>query len=310
MPPFPARHPDRPVRHLTFIINPVAGSSCQRRKRWAARIAELCPEAEVLVTEDAGQARGWARERSEQEGRGIIAVGGDGTVHEVGNGLIGGKAALGVLPVGSGNDFFKMLASPRDLEQALPWFQQASPRYCDVGRVEILHEDDHRSEHHFINGLGIGLEAMVADSARRARLLNGFSRYLVAALWHLATYVPPRMHIHSGPNEIEARQFLVAIGNGCCAGGRFRLTPDACIDDGLLDVCRVDTLSRLRLLRILPTVISGRHGRFAEVQMDQVKEISIRCPAGCMVHADGEMLATDAVEIRVRVRPGVLPVLG
>ncbi len=264
----------------------------------------------MLVTESAGQARQWATERAGCENLAVIAVGGDGTVHEVGSGLVGGRAMLGVLPVGSGNDFAKMLSSPRDPERAVAWFRRAEHRFSDVGEVTITRADGSRTRHHFINGLGLGLEAVVADSARKARYLKGFARYLAAALWNLATYTPPRMQIMDDAGEFSGRQFLVAIGNGCCAGGRFRLTPAARIDDGLLDVCRVDSLSRWRLLRILPTVLSGRHVRFEEVRMSQVAAININCPDGCMVHADGEVLAGDAVEIRVRVKAGTLPVLG
>ncbi len=274
------------------------------------RLRDLCPDDEVMVTETPGQARRWAAERAGDADLAVIAVGGDGTVHEVGNGLVGGQAMLGVLPLGSGNDFAKMLTSPRDPERAVAWFREEECRLCDVGEVTLTHADGSCERHRFINGLGIGLEAAVADSARNARYLKGFARYMAAALWHLATYKPPHMQIRWGDVDCSGRQFLVAVGNGCCAGGRFRLTPDARIDDGLLDVCRVDSLSRWRLLRILPSVLSGRHTRFDEVRMSQVSSIDIGCPDGCMVHADGEVLTGDAVGIRVRVLPGVLPILG
>jgi len=298
------------LRKLTFIVNPAAGPCRHRMRQMLDRLRELCPDGEVLVSETSGQARHWAAERAGHSDRAVIAVGGDGTVHEVGNGLVGGRAMLGVLPVGSGNDFSKMLASPRDPESAVTWFRGAARRYSDVGEVTLTRADGRRERHRFINGLGLGLEAVVANSARNARYLKGFARYLAAALWHLAVYQPPCLRVRGDDDAGCRRQFIVAIGNGCCAGGRFRLTPDARIDDGMLDVCRVDTLSRLRLLRILPTVLGGRHARFREVRMSQVTTIDIDCPDGCMVHADGEVLAGDAVEIRVRVLPGVLPLLG
>lgn len=240
----------------------------------------------------------------------MVAVGGDGTVHEVANGLVGGRAMLGVVPLGSGNDFFKMLRSPRDIEQAVAYFAEARVRECDVGRVRIDHADGRSEQTHFINGLGLGLEAAVADTARKSRWIKGFPRYLVAALWHVANYSPPRMHVRCREFELDARQFLIAVGNGCCAGGRFRLTPHASIDDGRLDVCRVETRSRLRLLRILPSVFSGSHGRFREVSLTQTRGLHIDCPEGCMVHADGEILAREAVELDVEVLPGRLRLLG
>jgi diacylglycerol kinase (ATP) len=298
------------VRNLTFIVNPAAGPCRRRSRRLIEQLSHACPDGEILVTDSPGQARRWAADRAAREDLGIIAVGGDGTVHEVVNGLMGGRAMLGVLPVGSGNDFAKMLDSPRDVESAVPWFRETTPRRADVGEVILMLADGSQRQHHFINGLGLGLEAAVAASARNARYLKGFARYLAAALWHLARFKPVQMQITDEAGQHSGRQFLVAIGNGRCAGGRFRLTPDALIDDGLLDICRVDSLSRIRLLGILPTVLWGGHGRFGDVHLSRTRAITIRCPENCMVHADGEMLAEDAVEIRVRVLPGVLPVLG
>jgi diacylglycerol kinase (ATP) len=310
MPRRPSLPESTSLRQLCFIVNPAAGPCPRRARNLVDRLRELCPDDEVLVTESPGQARQWAAERRGRADLAVVAVGGDGTVHEVANGLLGGQAKLGVLPLGSGNDFAKMLSSPRDPEQAVAWFREAEHRFCDVGEVTLTGTDDRRERHLFINGLGVGLEAVVANSARNARYLKGFARYLVAALWHLALYKPPRMQIRGHDGDGCRRQFLVAVGNGFCAGGRFRLTPDARIDDGLLDVCRVDTLSRLRLLRILPSVLGGRHARFREVRMSQVEAIEIVCPDGCMVHTDGEVLADDAVEMIVRVLPGALPLLG
>ncbi|QOC21606.1 hypothetical protein IC757_11200 [Wenzhouxiangella sp. AB-CW3] len=299
------------MRKLSIIINPAAGPCPHRVQRLVVQLRGLCgADDEVLVTESPEQARQWAADRSHHANRAVIAVGGDGTVHEVGNGLLGGRAMMGVLPVGSGNDFVKMLASPHDPEQALLWFRTAPGRWCDVGEVSLVLSDGGRQAHRFFNGLGLGLEAVVANSARNARYLKGFSRYLAAALWHLLTYSPPFMQIQAGDKGVSGRQFLVAVGNGRCAGGRFWLTPDARIDDGLLDVCRVDTLSRLRLMCILPTVLRGRHTRFGVVRMSQVPNLDIDCPDGCMVHADGEVLAADAVSVRIRVLPAHLLILG
>ncbi|MFW5927226.1 MAG: diacylglycerol/lipid kinase family protein [Wenzhouxiangella sp.] len=298
------------MRKLTFIVNPVAGGRRQRagELRLIRQLREAASDAEILVTERPGQALDWARERRWDDERVVVAAGGDGTVHEVGGGLIGGRAALGVLPVGSGNDFAKMLDTPADPGRAVEFFHRAEVRACDVGEVRIGHRDGRQTQHYFLNGLGIGYEAVVADAAARARLLSGAARYVVAALWHLVAYRPPSMTLKLGESTHEGPMFLVAVGNGRCAGGRFYLTPGAVIDDGLLDVCFTQTTAVPKLLRRLLAVFRGRHGRFSDIATERTEALEIACAEGCMAHADGELLARRAVRMEVRVLPGVLPV--
>lgn len=299
------------VRKLAFIVNPVAGGRRQRAGELPLirTLRRLAPDAEVLVTERPGQAFEWARERRWDGERVVVAVGGDGTVHEVGGGLIGGRAALAVMAVGSGNDFAKMLETPAEPAAAIDFFQRTRARSCDVGEVGIEHADGRRTRHYFLNGLGIGYEAVVADAAARARVLRGVARYVVAALWHLVAYRSPALRLDVPGRSISGPMFLVAIGNGRCAGGRFYLTPDAVIDDGCLDVCYTQTTSVPRLLSRLVAVFRGRHGRFDDICMLRAEALTAGCPSGCMAHADGELLARRATRLEVRVLPGVLPVL-
>lgn len=298
------------MRPLTFIVNPIAGGRRQRAGELplVRELRQSAPGVEVLVTERPGQALDWARERRWDGERVVVAVGGDGTVHEIGSGLVGGRAALGVLPVGSGNDFAKMLDTPANAAAAVDFFRRAGVRACDAGEVRIAHRDGRRTQHYFLNGLGVGYEAVVADAAARARVLRGAARYVVAALWHLVAYRPPTMKLRVGESVLEGPVFLVAVGNGRCAGGRFYLTPDAVIDDGRLDMCYTQTTAVPKLLRRLLAVTGGRHGRFDDVAMQRIEEMEITCPEGCMVHADGELLARRAVGLEVRVLAGVLPV--
>jgi len=240
----------------------------------------------------------------------IVAVGGDGTVHEVAEGLVGGRASMAILPWGSGNDFARMLESPPQLDAALRWWGQATPRPCDIGQVRVDTRSGRHVQAHFINSLGIGFEAEVALRASRARIFSGFSRYLVAALIHLFRYRAPIVRVRYDERFIDAPQFLIALGNGRSAGGGFLLTPEAVIDDGLLDLCRADDLPLHRLLRILPSVMRGKHQRFDGIHADRVRAIRIDCAQGCGLHADGEHLASDAVQIEVSVLPGALRLLG
>lgn len=298
-------------RRFVFLLNPVAGGRRNRRSHpLVEALRQRVPAAEILLTSAPTDARRLAHERAMDADTVVVAVGGDGTVHEVAEGLVGGRAAMAVLPWGSGNDFARMLRSPSAIDAALDWWAQAESRPCDVGRVRLETRSGRHVQAHFINSLGIGFEADVAIRASRARIFRGFSRYLIAALVHLLRYRSPPMRLRFGDTLIDAPQFLVALGNGRSAGGGFLLTPEAEIDDGWLDLCRADDLPLHRLLRIMPSVLRGRHGRFDGVHSDRVQSISIDCPAGCGLHADGEHLADDAVRIEVSLLPQALSLLG
>ncbi len=294
---------------FTLIVNPIAGNGRCDPLALARALASRLPGAELLITERRGHARELAASHCARDDHVVVAIGGDGTVHEVGSGLIGGRAALAVLPAGSGNDFAKMLGISDHPDEAAGLLQTLLPSSCDVGQVLIDHLDGSNSSSYFLNGLGIGFEAAVASMAARAGYLRGFSRYLVAALWTLMVYRSPEMTLMVDKQTFAGRHFLVAIGNGRCAGGSFYLTPQAEIDDGLFDICRAGPISIPRALWILPSVFKGRHGRYREVVFDRAAAVTIDIPDGGMVHADGEVLARQAAHLDVSLLPGALKVV-
>ncbi|NEZ05093.1 diacylglycerol kinase family lipid kinase [Wenzhouxiangella sp. XN201] len=297
------------MRKVTLIVNPTAG-----RGR-TARLVEVLqraqgPDCEVLVTRAPGEARELAGSRRDDTDRVVVAVGGDGTVHEVGGALVGAEAIFGVLPAGSGNDFAKMLAEPPPPESAAEYFASAEVRRCDAGEIRIRHADGRSTQRYFINGVGIGFEAVVADAASRARWLGGSARYIVSAVRRLLTYRAPDAVLRFDGREVAGPLFLVAVGNGRCAGGHFYLTPEAAIDDGLFDICFTTTRSIPRLLRRLPAALRGRHLAFDDIELERSQAMQLQCPDGCMIHADGELLARNAVEVEVDILPGALRLAG
>lgn len=298
-------------RRQTYILNPVAG---RRGRRHQAALLETLATAgdnvEVLRTGQRGEAETLARARRDDGDRVVIAVGGDGTVHEVASGLVGGAAAMGVLPVGSGNDFASMVAVPESPQRAPEFFARQSIRACDVGSVEWMDAHGHGGQRWFINSLGLAFEGAAAERAERLARVPGFLRYLLAVALELPAYRAPLMQLELDGVRLEARQFLLAVGNGRRAGGGFVLNPDACIDDGWLDVCRADDLPLHRLLRILPSVFRGGHVAYAGVHTARCKRLEIECQPATAVHADGEILTLGAVRLSVRVVPGGLRLAG
>ena len=299
------------ARSQTYILNPIAGRRGQRRREALIEcLRRAAPDAEILQTGARGEAEALARARREDPGRVVIAVGGDGTVHEVGSGLIGAAAAFGVLPTGSGNDFASMIATPADADDAPAFFASRPVRHCDAGLVEWVDDRGRSGRAAFINSLGLGIEGAIAGRAERLSRIPGFLRYLLAVSLELPGYRPPRLKLEQDGERIEQRQLLLSVGNGRRAGGGFLLHPDARIDDGWLELCRADVLPLHRLLRILPSVLSGRHLRFDGIHVGRCRSLRVSSDPPTPVHADGEMLSRAAVDVTVSVTPSGLRLVG
>ena len=295
-------------RTFTFILNPAAGGrrGARRCRRLLADLAGL--DVEVLTTHQPRQAHEWAWARRERDNHVVVAVGGDGTAHEVGTALIDAPATLAVVPLGSGNDFAYALGQ---CWQRAPWQEWAyeATRRIDVGQVEVLQPDGAWESRTFINSIGLGIEGAIAALAPRVPVAYGFGRYVVAALVEAWRYRVPHMRVSIDGQQDEGEQLLLAVGNGPRAGGGFLLHPDAVLDDGKLDLCRVGKLSRGHRARLLPSVILSRHHRHPKVVSARVHKVEIDCPTGVPVHCDGEVVAAAARQVRIRVQPSALSVL-
>jgi YegS/Rv2252/BmrU family lipid kinase len=298
--------PDR----FYVILNPMAGRGAAARAWPAVRAVLEGAGATVQLAETArrGEAVGLAEAASGAGWPAVVAMGGDGTVHEVANGLLrasgGGvtAAALGIVAVGSGNDFALLAGVPRDPAQAARRIAAGAERRVDAGRV---------GDRWFTNGVGVGLDARVAIEANRNRRLRGIGIYLWALARVLRSFRPPVVRVEIDGGEVMERPLtLVTVGNGGRHGGGFWICPDARIDDGLLDVCVCDGLGRLRILRFLPKTIRGTHVGESCVHMRTARRVRISSDTPLPVHADGEILFEDARELEIEIAPGRLRLLG
>jgi YegS/Rv2252/BmrU family lipid kinase len=297
-----------PIDRFYVIVNPAAG-------RGAAARAQALVEAEFARTGAAytvvrTERRGHAAELAEAAARAgwpaVVAVGGDGTVHEAVNGLMdaadgGSSVPLGIVGVGSGNDFAKLAGVPTDVAGAVRRLASAEAKAVDVGRV---------NGQWFSNGVGIGLDAAVAVQVDRARRFRGIFMYLDALGKVLRVFHPPRMTVEvDGERLADAPMTLVTVGNGGRHGGGFWICPDARIDDGVLDVCMCDGLGTLGILGFLPRVMRGTHTGASCVHMHRARRVRVTSPDPLPVHADGEIVADDAHEVEIEIHPGRLRVL-
>lgn len=255
----------------------------------------------AFLTEEPGHAAHLAKEAP--EGARVVAVGGDGTVHEVLSGVAGAGKALGVVPLGSGNDFARMLRLrrrpwPEALEHAL---------FAPLRAVDLA----------YANGLpfgaflGIGLDALVAKRALTApSFLRGMPRYLFALALVLKDLQLPLAQVEvDGKKVYEGPALLFAVMNAPTYGGGIPIAPMASPEDGLLHGVLAGRFSRLGVLGILPRLLLGRHLGHREIRVLAGRRFEVRFDREVEAHADGEPLGAFRT-FQVELRPLGLLVAG
>jgi YegS/Rv2252/BmrU family lipid kinase len=288
------------VRALA-IVNPAAGAGATARL-WPALAAQLREHGlDLDVATTAGPRDGIAlARRAVDEGRSlVVAVGGDGTVNEVVNGITGEsggpRATLGVIATGRGRDVCRNFGIPRPPAEAARALVSGIDVPVDAGEVELA--DGPRL---FINAVGAGFDA---DVARRAqgRRGPGTLPYLVAVVEALASYAPRPVEI-TGDIRWSGLVTAVVVANGAYFGGGMKVAPAATVTDGVLDTVVLGAMGRLELLRWLPRIYPGTHVRHPRVGMLPARAVRIDAPGPLPVHVDGEPVGSTPVTVRVRAR--------
>jgi len=289
---------------LLIILNPAAnrGRAAHGRAAIASAFRAHDLPFDLVMTERKGHAQQLATQAAGSDRySAVVAAGGDGTINEIVNGLLGSDLPLGFVPLGTGNDWVKMWNLPPDQPfAAAERLRHATVRTVDVGCV---------NGRAFLNGVGCGLDAQIAIEAAYSKRLSGLAVYAAALLRALVRYRAPRMHVAWHGNVLHKRLLLAAIGNGRVIGGGFRLTPHAMVDDGLLDLCLVDALRLDEIVRHVGKVLYGTHTHLQQVHMARASSITITSPEPLPVHADGEVLGAAVHEVEITIKPAALRVL-
>lgn len=266
----------------------------------------LDPQASVLLTQQPGHAIELARNAAERADV-VVAIGGDGTLHEVANGLIqaGTEAALGIVPFGTGNDYVKMTKTPRKIESAINLLEKGKRKAVDYGILTYQSERG-SGRRYFINTAGVGLDAEVGSRASSFKGLPGFTAYLAALFNTLRDLKSSdgKLFIEGESRALQVYGgplLLCSFGIGRHSGGLFPLTPEARFDDGLVDVCAIEQVSLMRILRYIPRVLLGAHLSLPECHATRAESFSISVDPGMYVHADGEILAHQARHIQIQL---------
>jgi diacylglycerol kinase (ATP) len=292
------------VKEILVIVNP-ASAGGRTGRSWpavAARLREAGLDFDVAMTSCRGEAAGLARQ-GVREGRSlVVAAGGDGTINEVANGLLGGGgegagARLGVLPTGTGGDFRRTLGFPLDVARAAAVLAAGRVRRIDVGRVTCALPGGGTGNSHFVNIASAGIGGDVVDRVNRGGVVvSGEVTFMLASVLTLLRWrnKPMRIVIDGRERELVAQQVVVA--NCRYFGGGMHVAPRALPDDGLLDVVVAGDLSLWENVRGLGQIRKGTHldRGSAKISHAVARRVEVSSPELVRVEADGE-------------QPGLLP---
>lgn len=285
-----------------FVVNPSAGNGRATRAMARARPA-FCGPAEEVETTGPGEAELLAHQGAVEGFSPIVSVGGDGTAHEVVNGLMRSPSPppLAIVPAGSGNDAARTLRLPGDPVEAVRLVWSDRQGAIDLGTC---------SGRYFLNVAGVGLDTKVARAVnqRASRLSRSRAGYIWQALLELRRYENPEFVIHLDDQVVRSRCLLIAAANLRYFAGGMKICPRADPVDGWLDVCIGGDLSHRETLMLMPTIFAGQHGRHHKVAFHRVRTMRIESPAGLDVQLDGEIL--DTLPVELGVVPRALRVVG
>jgi YegS/Rv2252/BmrU family lipid kinase len=281
------------LRRVKIILNPHAGMDSAKSKAEPLRpLVEELGGADWVETTQPRQAIELARQAAEEGYQLVVAAGGDGTAHEVMNGILQVPAerrpCMAILPVGSGNDFCHMTGIPGQPDDALRQIYANPPGTIDLGLLSL---GDGRMEY-FGSALGIGFDAITTIRAKRLKFIRGYPMYLTAVFQAIILdHDSPRMQITTDQESWEETVVMLVVMNGKREGGGFFVAPQAQPDDGFFDYAQIRHVSRAMMLRILPEVMKGTHATLKDVRMGRCRKLDLRSDKPLALHADGEILA-------------------
>ena len=298
-----------------LIVNPAAGDGrALHLEPWLHhRLRGAGTGARIVETREPGHARELARHALADGHDRVVAIGGDGTVQEVVNGVIEGTEplAIGILPGGNGNDLARSMGLPRRPAEALDVALGESVTTIDVGRA-TRGSGRAATVRHFASAGGIGFDAQVAlaMAGRRRRWQRGRIGYVLSTLWELQRFrnqqVTLTLETPEGQQRLERRVLFVAFANGAYYGGGMQICPSATVSDGLIDLCLVGDISRLEAVRQLPGLYRGGHVGHPAVEFARATAFSVEGDSATKAHLDGEPFGS--VPLRIEVLPRAIRV--
>ena len=278
---------------FVVIANPVSGGGRGRKvgEAVARAFGERGVRAELRLTEGRGDGARIAAEALSEGIRRFAVCGGDGSIGEVAGALAHSDAALGIVPSGRGNDTGRALGIPTGLKAAVEVLISGEEWRIDLGRV---------GERYFCTVACVGFDAEAGRAVYEHEVpFSGTAAYVLAALKTLMTYRGPEARISGDFGVFEGPILLAAVGNTGFYGGGMQVLPQAACDDGLLDVCVIDPLPRLKLLRFFPRIFSGTHVDLPEARVLKSRSVRIESSRPLWILADGEPACETPAQVEV-----------
>jgi YegS/Rv2252/BmrU family lipid kinase len=246
----------------------------------------------------------------------VVTASGDGTFNETLNGLMRARqqgytsTALGVLTLGTGNDFAAGANIPGTLEESLKVLNENKRRRIDIGRVTVR-EGENLTERYFGNGIGIGFDAMVGFEAVKVRWAVGLVPYLIGVVKTISLYfTSPFVRLTLDDQTFEQPALMTSIMNGRRMGGGFIMAPEGVMDDSWFNLCIASEASRMRLFQLIPYFLKGTQASQPEIKMLKAKRVTITALKGSLpAHADGEMLCVQGSELNVELLPEAIEII-
>ena len=287
-----------------MIVNPASGRGRGGRLLPSVRAAFARHGVDdVRVTSRPGEEGALAAAAADDGIETIVAVGGDGTWSNAANGLLsaGGGTRMAFLAAGTGNDFAKSLGLPaNDIAATAAIAVGTRTREIDVGRV---------NDRHFLNSCGFGFDAAVLDHAARIRWLRGSAVYMYSALRQLFSYRGVEIDVALSPGARTTGELMMLIAaNAAHLGGAFIIAPGASVDDGLLDVVRVQDAGSLGRLRLFIAATKGKHLAFPNVVVERAQSVSLRFATPPACQRDGERDILQSRDVAISCIPRALRV--
>lgn len=288
-----------------FIVNPSANRKRAKSSFYwlKLKVNQYWPDAEIFITESKSDIRRAVLQASQKHDV-IIACGGDGTVNEVFSQAIDLDITLGVLPMGSGNDFAKSVHFSTNATYAIEQLREVMPEYIDVVRYKT-----NVGQGYMFNTLGIGLDGAINHVASGVTKLKGPLIYIYSALKSIFNIQTATFNLIIDGIESSSNLIMLTVANGKVEGGNFRVAPAAENNDGKLDLLTIPPLPIYKLLPLLPLFLLGKQFVFPQVSTRIFRALDLKLDIGLPLHVDGEQMGLNITELKIELLPSKLRVL-
>ena len=284
-----------------FLVNPAAenGAAGRRWPELAHEAASLGLQGETRFSERPGHLTELAREAAADADL-LVAVGGDGTVNEVVNGIAGLDVELALIPRGTGGDFVRTFGIPRKLDRAVEVALRGRTRAIDLGRGRYRSWAGEDEESYFANIASAGMSGAIAKRTNEtSKALGGKVSYAWATVAVFSRWRSDEVRVRVDGTEQAGRMHDVIVANGRYLGGGMKMVPEAEPDDGLLDVLLIGDLTKRDLLLTMPKTYRGKHLPHPKATLLRGTTVEIDAPEPLPVELDGEQPGTTPVRFEI-----------